>query len=110
MAIEGLGIAVIPVAIVENEIADGRLEWLNTDLKLEPLTFTAGSPARTSLRSNLPPNSPAGSHMQACRLTPSPHRAIEQSFFVEHDRFGGPVPTLSGSCSRAPVVRGKTAA
>lgn len=41
MAIEGLGIAVIPAAIVENEIADGRLKLLNTDLKLEPLTFTA---------------------------------------------------------------------
>jgi DNA-binding transcriptional LysR family regulator len=41
MAIEGLGIAVIPAAIVENEIADGRLQLLNTDLKLEPLTFTA---------------------------------------------------------------------
>jgi hypothetical protein len=26
---------------VENEIADGRLQLLNTDPKLEPLTFTA---------------------------------------------------------------------
>jgi DNA-binding transcriptional LysR family regulator len=41
MAIEGLGIAVIPATIVENELADGRLHLLNTDLKLEPLTFTA---------------------------------------------------------------------
>ena len=41
MAIEGLGIAVIPDAIVENELADGRLQLLNTDVKVSPLTFTA---------------------------------------------------------------------
>jgi DNA-binding transcriptional LysR family regulator len=41
MAIEGLGIAVIPAAIVENELADGRLQLLDTDLKMAPLTFTA---------------------------------------------------------------------
>jgi DNA-binding transcriptional LysR family regulator len=41
MAIEGLGIAVIPTAIVENELADGRLQLLSTDLKLSPLTFSA---------------------------------------------------------------------
>ena len=41
MAIEGLGIAVIPAAIVENELADGRLQLLDTDLKIPPLTFTA---------------------------------------------------------------------
>ena len=41
MANEGLGIAVIPSAIVENELADGRLRLLDTDLKLPPLTFTA---------------------------------------------------------------------
>ena len=41
MANEGLGIAVIPSAIVENELADGRLQLLDTDLKLPPLTFTA---------------------------------------------------------------------
>src|SRR6267378_2497992 len=39
MAIEGLGIAVIPTAIVENELADGRLQLLSTDLKIPPLTF-----------------------------------------------------------------------
>jgi DNA-binding transcriptional LysR family regulator len=47
MAIEGLGIAVIPAAIVENELADGRLQQLDTDLKIPPLTFSAswlGSP------------------------------------------------------------------
>jgi DNA-binding transcriptional LysR family regulator len=41
MAIEGLGIAVIPAAIVENELAGGRLQLLDTDVKLPPLTFTA---------------------------------------------------------------------
>jgi DNA-binding transcriptional LysR family regulator len=41
MAIEGLGIAVIPTAIVENELADGRLRQLATDLKISPLTFSA---------------------------------------------------------------------
>jgi DNA-binding transcriptional LysR family regulator len=41
MAIEGLGIAVIPAAIVENELSDGRLQLLSTDLKISPLTFSA---------------------------------------------------------------------
>jgi len=41
MAIEGLGIAVIPTAIVENELADGRLQLLSTDLKISPLTCSA---------------------------------------------------------------------
>src|SRR5712691_6128357 len=41
MAIEGLGIAVIPTAIVENELADGRLQLLSTDLDIPPLTFWA---------------------------------------------------------------------
>ena len=41
MAIEGLGIAVVPTAIVENELADGRLQLLATDLKISPLTFSA---------------------------------------------------------------------
>jgi DNA-binding transcriptional LysR family regulator len=41
MAIEGLGIAVIPTAIVENELADRRLQLLSTDLKISPLTFSA---------------------------------------------------------------------
>jgi DNA-binding transcriptional LysR family regulator len=41
MAIEGLGVAVIPTAIVENELADGRLQLLSTDLKIPPLTFSA---------------------------------------------------------------------
>ena len=41
MAIEGLGIAVIPTSIVENELADGRLRLLSTDLKIPPPTFSA---------------------------------------------------------------------
>jgi DNA-binding transcriptional LysR family regulator len=41
MAIEGLGVAVIPTAIVENEIADGRLQLLDTEVAIPALTFTA---------------------------------------------------------------------
>src|SRR6266480_848035 len=41
MAIEGLGIAVIPTAIVENEMADGRLQLLSTNLQMPLLTFSA---------------------------------------------------------------------
>ena len=41
MAIAGLGIAVIPTAIVERELADKRLQLLSTDLELTPLTFSA---------------------------------------------------------------------
>ena len=41
MALEGLGIAVIPAAIVENELADGRLFELKTDFDIQPLTFCA---------------------------------------------------------------------
>ena len=41
MAIEGLGIAVIPAAIVAKELTDGRLQLLDTDVKLPPLTFSA---------------------------------------------------------------------
>jgi DNA-binding transcriptional LysR family regulator len=41
MALEGLGIAVIPTSIVESELADGRLQLLATDIKIPPLTFSA---------------------------------------------------------------------
>ncbi|CCE04242.1 putative transcriptional regulatory protein, LysR family [Bradyrhizobium sp. STM 3843] len=41
MAIEGLGVAVIPAAIVARELADGRLQELVTDMRISPLTFTA---------------------------------------------------------------------
>jgi DNA-binding transcriptional LysR family regulator len=41
MAVEGLGIAAIPPAIVEHELADGRLHQLDTDPKMPPLIFSA---------------------------------------------------------------------
>src|ERR1700742_499946 len=41
MAVEGLGIAVIPAAIVETELANGKLQQLSTDLDIPPLTFSA---------------------------------------------------------------------
>lgn len=41
MALEGLGIAIIPSAIVENELAAGRLQQLATNVKMPPLTFSA---------------------------------------------------------------------
>ena len=41
MAVEGAGLAVIPAAIVADELADGRLQLLDTDVKLPPLTFSA---------------------------------------------------------------------
>ena len=41
MANEGLGIAVIPAAIVENELASGRLQQLGTEFNIPPLTFSA---------------------------------------------------------------------
>jgi DNA-binding transcriptional LysR family regulator len=41
MAIEGLGIAVIPSSIVETELANGKLQQLSTDLDIPPLTFSA---------------------------------------------------------------------
>jgi DNA-binding transcriptional LysR family regulator len=41
MAVEGLGIAAIPPAIVEHELADGRLHQLDTDPEMPPLMFSA---------------------------------------------------------------------
>ncbi len=41
MAIEGLGIAVIPAAILESEFDKGRLTQLDTDITIPPLTFSA---------------------------------------------------------------------
>jgi DNA-binding transcriptional LysR family regulator len=41
LATEGLGIAVIPAAIVESELTDGRLQHLTTDFSMQPLTFMA---------------------------------------------------------------------
>jgi len=41
MAIEGLGVAVIPTAIIANEIADGRLVMLDSEVSIPALTFSA---------------------------------------------------------------------
>jgi DNA-binding transcriptional LysR family regulator len=41
MAVEGLGIAVIPTAIIERELQDGRLLLLSTDLQVPDLSFSA---------------------------------------------------------------------
>ncbi len=41
MTLEGLGVAVIPRAIVEDKIASGALQLLSTDILLPPLTFSA---------------------------------------------------------------------
>jgi DNA-binding transcriptional LysR family regulator len=41
MALEGIGIAVIPTAIVEREIASRKLELLNTNVRVPSLTFSA---------------------------------------------------------------------
>jgi DNA-binding transcriptional LysR family regulator len=52
MAVEGLGIAAIPPAIVERELADGRLRQLGADLTLSPLVFSASwlaSPDETAV-------------------------------------------------------------
>jgi DNA-binding transcriptional LysR family regulator len=41
MALEGIGIAVIPTAIVEKEIGSRKLQLLNTNVRVPPLTFYA---------------------------------------------------------------------
>lgn len=41
MATDGLGVAVIPTAIVERELAEGQLILLSTDLHVPTLTFAA---------------------------------------------------------------------
>tara|TARA_E500000081_G_C5993456_1_gene287867 strand:- start:73 stop:780 length:708 start_codon:yes stop_codon:yes gene_type:complete len=41
MATDGLGVAVIPTAIVERELAEGQLRLLSTDLHVPTLTFAA---------------------------------------------------------------------
>lgn len=41
MAIEGLGIAVIPTGIVAEQLHDSRLQHLDTDLTIPPLSFSA---------------------------------------------------------------------
>jgi DNA-binding transcriptional LysR family regulator len=39
--LEGMGIAVIPTAIVEKEIASRKLQLLDTDVRVPSLTFSA---------------------------------------------------------------------
>jgi DNA-binding transcriptional LysR family regulator len=41
MAIDGIGVAVIPTAIVERELAEGQLNLLTTNLQVPTLTFAA---------------------------------------------------------------------
>jgi DNA-binding transcriptional LysR family regulator len=41
MATDGIGVAVIPTAIVERELAEGQLNLLTTDLQVPTLTFSA---------------------------------------------------------------------
>lgn len=41
MAVEGMGIAVIPTAIVEDQLRNGQLQRLNTDLVVPPVAFSA---------------------------------------------------------------------
>jgi DNA-binding transcriptional LysR family regulator len=41
MAIQGLGIAVIPTGIVAEQVRDGQLQQLRTDLSIPPLRFCA---------------------------------------------------------------------
>ena len=41
MATDGIGVAVIPTAIVERELAEGQLRLLTTDLQVPTLTFAA---------------------------------------------------------------------
>jgi len=41
MATDGLGVAVIPNAIVERELAEGQLNLLTTDMQVPSLTFSA---------------------------------------------------------------------
>ena len=48
MALEGLGIAIIPTAIVEKEIASRKLQLLNTGVHVPSLTFSASWLARPS--------------------------------------------------------------
>lgn len=41
LALEGIGIAVIPYESVASEIADGELELIRTDIAMPQLTFCA---------------------------------------------------------------------
>jgi DNA-binding transcriptional LysR family regulator len=75
MAIEGLGIAVIPTAIVENEMADGRLQLLSTNLKIPPLIFSASWLASPDTVAIERVAELAGQLAQANRVVDAPRRA-----------------------------------
>jgi DNA-binding transcriptional LysR family regulator len=75
MAIEGLGIAVIPTAIVENEMADARLQLLSTSLQMAPLTFSASWLASPDTIAIERVAELAGKLAQANRIVDAPRRA-----------------------------------
>lgn len=76
MAIEGLGIAVIPTSIVENELADGRLQQLATELKIPPLTFSASWLASPdTLAVELVANLAASIAQESTAIVDAPRRA-----------------------------------
>ena len=76
MAIEGLGIAVIPTSIVENELADGRLQLLSTELKIPPLTFSASWLASPdTLAVELVADLAAGIAQESAAIVDAPRRA-----------------------------------
>ena len=76
MAIEGLGVAVIPTSIVENELADGRLQLLSTELKIPPLTFSASWLASPdTLAVELVADLAAGIAQESAAIVDAPRRA-----------------------------------
>jgi len=76
MAVEGLGVAVIPTSIVENELADGRLQLLSTELKIPPLTFSASWLASPdTLAVELVADLAAGIAQEATAIVDAPRRA-----------------------------------
>src|SRR3954453_191777 len=73
MAIEGLGVAVIPSAIVETELADGRVKELKPNLLIPPLTFSASwlaSPEMVAIErvAELAAKTAEGSHSVDCTV------------------------------------------
>ena len=76
MAVEGLGVAVIPTSIVENELADGRLQLLSTELKIPPLTFSASWLASPdTLAVELVADLAAGIAQETIAIVDAPRRA-----------------------------------
>ena len=76
MAVEGLGVAVIPTSIVENELADSRLQLLSTELKIPPLTFSASWLASPdTLAVELVADFAAGIAQETTAIVDAPRRA-----------------------------------